>query len=1023
MEEENRNSSSGGGFKKKKKTDTCQIKKHSHKKLKEEYEGEEEEEKEVMPTPKRRDIDRRREPEPSPSTSDRRKFVDDVESDRGGFKKKPLLKGENALMCHQCQRNDKGRVVHCSNCKGKRYCVPCMTRWYPLLTESDFAKKCPFCCHNCNCKSCLRITDIPKPEKKIQADDRLRYCRYVIHFLLPLLKKLWYDQSKEKKLEAHIQGLKLSELKLPQLDCGKDERMYCDRCKTSIVDFHRSCPSCSFDLCLNCCKDIRDGCEPSDSRTIVVQYRNRGQDYMHNGDAAEFEDDDDDYNVFREELQPMKTWKAESNGSIPCPPEELGGCGGSLLELKCLFPESWLRKLLDKADIIDKDFDSNNLLDYSACPCNSSLVAQGDSEEKMLRKAACRENSDDNLLYCPAKRDIQQGQLEHFQKHWIRGEPVIVRDVLEFTTGLSWEPMVMWRALRETSVSRTRAATENLEVEAINCMDLCRAEINIHQFFDGYTKGREDTNKWPMLLKLKDWPPSTNFGKRLPRHNAEFIAALPFQEYTGPQDGVFNLAAWLPKGVLRPDMGPKSYIAYGLAEELGRGDSVTKLHCDMSDAVNVLMHTAEVNLSDGRLAKIRKLKEKHRAQDIRELYSDRQTELEVEDNSSICPANSVSIHANEIGGGEELINEVKHANGRYDPKVPEEVEKPPSLVKSKTENDVDVESHVSLNGEIQASRLSPGDNGKSDMQDTKDHMKSVKDEECTGDVENKAEEQKSKMGNGKKIELERTEGGALWDIFRRQDVPKLQEYLKKHSREFRHFYCSPVEQVVHPIHDQVFYLTVEHKRKLKEEFGIEPWTFEQKLGEAVFIPAGCPHQVRNLKSCIKVAVDFVSPENAQECIRLTEEFRQLPQGHKAKEDKVELKKMALHALVQAVDNKLPYNLEQKEMAPTRPAASTDPVERITTLLELQRQDNEERNQIQQARMEAQQKQLDALTQLVTALAANWDTTAATKPTGTPEIEPVEGEELQPAQRHTFFRPKDFLDAKPPELKAGHHPIR
>lgn len=29
--------------------------------------------------------------------------------------------------------------------------------------------------------------------------------------------------------------------------------------------------------------------------------------------------------------------------------------------------------------------------------------------------------------------------------------------------------------------------------------------------------------------------------------------------------------------------------------------------------------------------------------------------------------------------------------------------------------------------------------------------------------------------------------------------------------------------------------------------GIEPWTFVQELGEAVFIPAGCPHQVRNLK--------------------------------------------------------------------------------------------------------------------------------------------------------------------------------
>lgn len=43
-----------------------------------------------------------------------------------------------------------------------------------------------------------------------------------------------------------------------------------------------------------------------------------------------------------------------------------------------------------------------------------------------------------------------------------------------------------------------------------------------------------------------------------------------------------------------------------------------------------------------------------------------------------------------------------------------------------------------------------------------------------------------------------------------------------------------------------------------------------------------------VQSCIKVALDFVSPENVQECVRLTEEFRKLPRDHRAKEDKLEV---------------------------------------------------------------------------------------------------------------------------------------
>lgn len=43
-----------------------------------------------------------------------------------------------------------------------------------------------------------------------------------------------------------------------------------------------------------------------------------------------------------------------------------------------------------------------------------------------------------------------------------------------------------------------------------------------------------------------------------------------------------------------------------------------------------------------------------------------------------------------------------------------------------------------------------------------------------------------------------------------------------------------------------------------------------------------------MQSCIKVALDFVSPENVPECWSLTNEFRLLPVDHRAREDKLEV---------------------------------------------------------------------------------------------------------------------------------------
>ncbi|KAG6495486.1 hypothetical protein ZIOFF_043311 [Zingiber officinale] len=706
-----------------------------------------------------------------------------------GIKKKKLI-GSDALMCHQCQRNDKGRVVWCTSCDKKRFCIPCISHcvkiqnnislsslnfciWfvmyrYPHLTEADIAAECPFCRGNCNCKACLRMISLTKPTRNvINEADKIKFQLYTLHLLLPWLKEMLQEQDVEKEIEAKIQDSLPNEIKVQRTKCAKDERMFW----TSIVDFHRSCSNCLLDLCLSCCRELRDGYLPGGLGKIILPYQDRGSAYIHGGKmSGSFSS----RKKSSKDNQSVKEWTPNKDGSIPCPPKEFGGCGSVHLQLKCLFQENFLSVLEKKVKAILCSHFAESHDNSCQCLCFKA-PGQISSSSGLLRKAASRESSDDNYLYCPPASVTQQGELEHFQKHWLKGQPVIVRDVLGITSGLSWEPMVMWRALREKKLSKR--ASERLTVKAIDCLDLCEVEINIHQFFTGYTKGRKHKNGWPEMLKLKDWPPANSFEERLPRHGAEFISALPFPEYTDPTVGYLNLATKLPMDVIKPDLGPKTYIAYGVNEELGRGDSVTKLHCDMSDAVNVLTHTAEVALLDSQLSAIKKLKKQHLEQDIKEeLYT------------------------------------------------------------------VDMTLFASVD----------------------------------------------------KSEHELLDGGALWDIFRREDSEKLQEYLRRHSREFRHTYCSSVEQV-----DTILVVWMLNR--------IEPWTFVQKLGEAVFIPAGCPHQVRNLKSCIKVALDFVSPENIRECIHLTEEYRTLPEEHRAKEDKLEIKKMALHTLNQVVKEFKEFN--------------------------------------------------------------------------------------------------------------------
>ncbi|GMJ04032.1 hypothetical protein HRI_004072400, partial [Hibiscus trionum] len=771
------------------------------------------------------------------------------------------VEGES-LMCHQCQRNDKGRVVRCKLCNRKRYCIPCLTNWYPNMSEEAIADACPFCRKNCNCKACLRMTGLHKMlenmiDLEFNEGEKIQHSKYLLQTLLPHIKEFSQKQMKEVVIEAKIQGLLPEQVQLTQTVCPNDERVYCNNCRTSIADFHRSCPNCNYDLCLTCCSEIRDGHLQGGQKEIFTEYIDRGSKYLHGdvkfplpsevGNPLEINS--------QEHTAATSVWKANENGSIPCPPEDLGGCGNGLLEIRCMLTKYALVELTEKAEEIAKDLNLGHVPQFSnpLCTCYNSL-GEVDIGNNSLRKSASREDSTDNYLYCPKSKDIHSGDLKHFQRHWANGEPVIVSGVLDNASGLSWEPMVMWRAFRQITNTKHE---QQLDVKALDCLDWSEVVVNIHQFFKGYKDVRFD-KEWPQILKLKDWPPSNEFKNLLPRHHVEFLHFLPFKEYTHPTKGLLNIATKLPEGALRPDMGPKSYIAYGVTQELGRGDSVTRLHCDMSDAVNVLTHIAEVKLTKKQLASITKSKERHHVQDQQELYG-------------ICS----KVKQNKPGDGSSdfsTCNKQSSDRGCFQ------------------EGEVIVEQgqddYSSLSGNNLVREFEMEESGK---------MKIVT-EECR-------DNDRSSETSGNRIEeVEAVEGGAIWDIFRRQDVPKLQDYLKNHFREFRYVHCCPVSQVFHPIHDQSFFLTMDHKAKLKKEYGIEPWTFVQKLGEAVLIPAGCPHQVRNIKSCIKVALDFVSPENVGECVRLTDEFRVLPHEHRTNEDKLEVKKMIIHAMSDAVKN-------------------------------------------------------------------------------------------------------------------------
>ena len=168
-------------------------------------------------------------------------------------------------------------------------------------------------------------------------------------------------------------------------------------------------------------------------------------------------------------------WRAKHDGSIPCPPKGRGGCGTATLELRRIFKANWVKKLLENAEELTSNCKLQDISLEGCSWCQQNSAGENRKIESEVRLAAFRENGQDNYLYCPSAIDIAENEIEHFQSHWMRGEPVIVRSVLDKTSGLSWEPMVMWRAFRETGAN-VKFKEETRSVKAIDCLDWCEVK-------------------------------------------------------------------------------------------------------------------------------------------------------------------------------------------------------------------------------------------------------------------------------------------------------------------------------------------------------------------------------------------------------------------------------------------------------------------------------------------------------------------------------------------------------------------